>query len=45
MEKIKLFNAHCCGEIGDVVLGLNNLNFSSPKEGSVALFKDKKLSY
>ena len=42
MEKIKLFNAHCCGEIGDVVLGLNNLNFSSPKEGSAALFKDKK---
>mgnify|MGYP001461670156 FL=1 len=42
MEKIKLFNAHCCGEIGDVVLGLNNLNFNSPKEGSAALFKDKK---
>ena len=42
MEKIKLFNAHCCGEIGDVVLGLNNLNFSSPKEGSATLFKDKK---
>ena len=28
MQKIKLYNAHCCGEIGDVVVGLlDNLNF------------------
>ena len=42
MKRIKLYNAHCCGEIGDVVIGLDNLNFSSPKEGSAALFKDQK---
>ena len=42
MQKIKLYNAHCCGEIGDVVIGLDNINFDSPKEGSIALFKDKK---
>ena len=42
MQKIKLYNAHCCGEIGDVVIGLDNLNFNSPKEGAIALFKDKK---
>ena len=41
MQKIKLYNAHCCGEIGDVVVGLEDLNFNSPKEGSIALFKDK----
>ena len=43
MQKIKVYNAHCCGEIGDVVLGLENLNFSSPKEGSAALLKDQTL--
>ena len=42
MQKIKLYNAHCCGEIGDVVIGLDNLNFNSPKEGAIALFKDQK---
>ena len=42
MQKIKLYNAHCCGEIGDVVIGLDNLNFDSPKEGAIALFKDQK---
>ena len=41
MQKIKLYNVHCCGEIGDVVVGLDNLNFNSPKEGSIALFKDQ----
>ena len=41
MQKIKLYNAHCCGEIGDVVIGLKNLKFNSPKEGSKALFKDQ----
>ena len=42
MQKIKLFNAHCCGEIGDVVIGLEKINYNSPKEASIALFKDKK---
>ena len=41
MQKIKIYNAHCCGEIGDVVIGLENFNFISPKEGSLSLFKDK----
>ena len=41
MQKIKLYNAHCCGEIGDVVIGLDNLNFNSPKEGSIALLKNR----
>ena len=41
MQKIKLYNAHCCGEIGDVVVGLDSLNFNSPKEGSIALLKDQ----
>ena len=41
MQKIKLYNAHCCGEIGDVVIGLDNLNFKSPKQGSIELFKDQ----
>ena len=41
MKNIKVYNAHCCGEIGDVVVGLDNLNFNSPKEGSAILFKDK----
>ena len=42
MQKIKLYNAHCCGEIGDVVIGLDNFNYNSPQEGSIALFKDQK---
>ena len=25
MQNIKIYNAHCCGEIGDVVIGLENL--------------------
>ena len=41
MQNIKVYNAHCGGEIGDVVVGLNNLSFNSPKEGSAILFKDK----
>jgi len=41
MQQIKIYNSHCCGEIGDVVIGLDNLNFKSPKEGSVALLKDQ----
>ena len=40
MHHIKLYNAHCCGEIGDVVIEIDNLNFKSPKEGSIELFKD-----
>jgi len=42
MQKIKIYNAHCCGEIGDVVIGLDNVNYDSPKEGSIALFEDQK---
>ena len=30
MQKIKLYNAHCCGEIGDVVVEIDYLNFKSP---------------
>ena len=41
MQKIKLYNAHCCGEIGDVVVEIDNLNFKSPKQGSIELFKDQ----
>ena len=41
MKSIRVYNAHCCGEIGDVVIGLNSLNFKSPKEASHKLFKDK----
>ena len=26
MKKIQLYNVHCCGEIGDVVIGLDNFN-------------------
>ena len=41
MKRIKIYNAHCCGESGDVVVGLDNFNFKSPKEGSIALFKNQ----
>ena len=41
MQKIQIYNAHCCGEIGDVIIGLENLNFKSPKEGSEILYKEK----
>ena len=41
MQNIKVYNAHCCGEIGDVVVGMENFDFKSPKEGSAHLFKDK----
>ena len=27
MQKIKLYNAHCCGEVGDVVIEIDNLIF------------------
>ncbi|SVB39792.1 uncharacterized protein METZ01_LOCUS192646, partial [marine metagenome] len=40
MQNIEIYNAHCGGEIGDVVIGLENFNFISPKEGSSFLFKD-----
>ena len=42
MDEITVFNTHCCGEIGDVVIGIQDLNFKSPKEASLKLFKDKK---
>ena len=41
MQRITVYNAHCCGEVGDVVVGLDNFNLNSPQEGSIALFKDK----
>ncbi len=41
MKKIEVYNAHCCGEIGDVVIGLDNFQFKSPKEGSDILFQNK----
>jgi Proline racemase len=41
MQNIKVYNTHCCGEIGDVIIGMNNFNFKSPKEGSAYLFKEK----
>lgn len=42
MNQIIVFNAHCCGEIGDVVAGIKNLNFHSPAEASKNLLIDKK---
>ena len=42
MDEITVFNTHCCGEIGDVVTGIQDLDFRSPKEASSKLFKDKK---
>ena len=44
MEKIKLYNAHCCGEIGDVIVsGKINLKGNTILEQSKYLFDDKKL--
>ena len=42
MNEITVFNAHCCGEIGDVVSGIKNLNLQSPAEASKNLLIDKK---
>ncbi len=42
MNQIIVFNAHSCGEIGDVVAGIKNLNFHSPAEASKNLLIDKK---
>jgi len=27
MDEITVFNTHCCGEIGDVVTGIQDFNF------------------
>ena len=44
MQKIKLYNAHCCGEIGDVIVSGNvNLKGKNILEQSKFLFDDKKL--
>ena len=44
MKKIKLYNTHCCGEIGDVVVsGKINLKGNTILEQSKYLFDDKKL--
>ena len=41
MQKIQMYNAHCCGEVGDVVVGTESFNFHSPKEGSEKLFQNQ----
>ena len=41
MQKIKIYNAHCCGEIGDVIIDSDNFKFKSPKEGSLALLENQ----
>ena len=44
MEKIKIYNVHCCGEIGDVIIeGINKIEGNTILEQSNYLFKNKKL--
>ncbi len=44
MQKLKLYNAHCCGEIGDVIVAGNvSLKGNNTLEKSKFLFEDKKL--
>jgi len=44
MQEIKLYNAHCCGEIGDVIVAGNiNLKGKTVLEQSKFLFEDKQL--
>ena len=44
MEKIKIYNVHCCGEIGDVIIeGVNKIEGNTILEQSNYLFKNKKL--
>ncbi|PPR49275.1 MAG: Trans-3-hydroxy-L-proline dehydratase [Alphaproteobacteria bacterium MarineAlpha5_Bin5] len=44
MQKLKLYNAHCCGEVGDVIVAGNvNLKGKTILEQSKFLFEDKKL--
>ena len=44
MQEIKLYNAHCCGEIGDVIVAGNvNLEGKTVLEQSKFLFEDKQL--
>ena len=44
MQKIKISNAHCCGEIGDVIIeGIKNIEGTTILEQSNYLFKNKKL--
>tara|TARA_B100000965_G_scaffold263034_1_gene221974 strand:- start:560 stop:1585 length:1026 start_codon:yes stop_codon:yes gene_type:complete len=44
MQKLKLYNAHCCGEIGDVIVAGNvNLKGNNTLEKSKFLLEDKKL--
>ena len=31
MDEIRVFNTHCCGEIGDVVTGIKDLKFKKQK--------------
>ena len=44
MQNIKIYNAHCCGEIGDVIVeGSVNLQGETILEQSHYLLKNKKL--
>tara|TARA_B100000029_G_scaffold511914_1_gene607172 strand:- start:1290 stop:2318 length:1029 start_codon:yes stop_codon:yes gene_type:complete len=44
MEKLKIYNTHCCGEIGDVVVGGKiDIKGNSILEQSQYLFKNKKI--
>ena len=44
MKRIKIYNAHCCGEIGDVITeGINKIEGNTILEQSNYLFKNKKL--
>ena len=44
MQEIKLYNVHCCGEIGDVIVAGNiNINGKTLLDQSNFLFEDKKL--
>ena len=41
MEKIKIYNVHCCGEIGDVIIeGINKIEGNTILEQSNYLFKN-----
>ena len=44
MQEIKLYNVHCCGEIGDVIVAGNiKINGKTLLDQSNFLFEDKKL--
>ena len=44
MDEITVFNTHCCGEIGDVIVAGNvSLKGNNTLEKSKFLLEDKKL--